>query len=371
MDPSQVASVTDRERLREARAGANWRCAYCNSESRAFDGSCAQCGSTAREGRPAVERRAKAPVRGSAATRRGVPIVALVVGLGGVLGLCGVGAVMARSARRVRPPPPAPMPAEPELRDVDAQVVAAQWKHQVVVERFSLVEREGFADQGPADASAVRPLGERQHHTEQVQQGTKTETYTETETETVQETYSEQEQCGESCTPVPQTCRERCTPNANGYATCRTECSGGGQSCSPKYCQVQKTRSVPRPKMVQKTRTAPNRVSVPRMAPYFAWKQWDWTRHRVVEEAGDGFSARWPTDQAVGLDAGLPKGEKERALRRADYTVDLRAADGTAHRVYPKTEPELASYRDASVTLRVWRHGGVEVVSGPRPAGDR
>jgi hypothetical protein len=191
-----------------------------------------------------------------------------------------------------------------------------------------------------------------------------------TVTEMENENYTEQEQCGQDCTTLPQSCHEECTNNNNGYASCHTVCTGGGQSCSPKYCQVQKTRTVPKTKQVQKTRVVPNMVDVPRMAPYFAWKQWDWTKNRTLEEKGDGFSPRWPTDEAVALGQKLGKGEKERTTRVSSFAVDITGSDGTRHQVFPKTEAELASWQGALATLRVHRYGGVDLLAGPTRSAD-
>lgn len=43
VDTTKVASVTDKEMLREANAGPNWICKYCGSSRRNLDGSCGNC----------------------------------------------------------------------------------------------------------------------------------------------------------------------------------------------------------------------------------------------------------------------------------------------------------------------------------------
>jgi hypothetical protein len=364
-DPSRVASVTDANMLRQARAGANWRCAYCGSDTRAFDGSCAQCGATQADGRGVARRMVPMPaVAARVVGRDRLPLVWLVLPVIAALIVCGfLSAFLIGRNRQHAAYAPAVVTAT--HRDVDARVVAARWKRQIKVERWSIVDKEGFEDQRPADAKNVRPLGERVHHTDKVQQGTTTETYMETVTEMESEMYTDQEPCGQDCTQLPQSCHEECTNNQNGYATCRTVCSGGGQSCTPKYCSVQKTRMVPKSKQVPRTRTVPKMVDVPRMQPFFAWKQWDWAQNRTLEEKGDGFSPQWPSDEAVALDQKLGKGEKERATRFEDYAVEIVGNDGTKHSVYPKTEAELARYEGATLGLRVYSSGHVEVVSGP------
>lgn len=367
LDPSRVESVTDPALLRQATAGANWRCAYCGSDTRAFDGSCAQCGATQDDGKGVARRVANVPVVAAREVKRQTfPVIWLIPVVIIVLIGCGVLSLLVRSSSRRHDPVSQIVDMQPTFRDVEARVTSAQWKRQVVVERFMIVEKEGFAEQRPPEATNVRPLGERVHHTEQVQRGMKTESYMETVTEMENESYSQQEQCGENCTTLPQSCHEECTNNQNGYATCHTVCSGGGQSCSPRYCTVQKTRMVPKSKQVPRTRQVPNMVDEPRMAQFFAWKQWDWAKNRTLEEKGDGFSPRWPTDEAVALEQKLGKGEKERATRVEDYVVEAKTADGVLHKVYPKTEAELKTWENASVTLRVHSTGFVEVLSGPK-----
>src|SRR6185312_3028478 len=127
--------------------------------------------------------------------------------------------------------------AAPAYRDVSAQVAGVAWEHSIQVERYRLVAREGFVDERPADAVEPHAAGRRVHHTDKVPDGFATEAYTETVSDgTRTESYTDQERCGETCTPKPQNCERKCKPNKNGFATCKDVCTGGGQSCSPKYC---------------------------------------------------------------------------------------------------------------------------------------
>jgi hypothetical protein len=183
----------------------------------------------------------------------------------------------------------------------------------------------------------------------------------------VTESYSDQEQCGEDCRSLPESCREDCTSNENGFATCRTVCSGGGQSCTPRYCSVQKTRTVSKSVPVEKTRTVPKFKDVPRMAKWFSWKVWDWAPARTVEERGTGFETRWPDEAAIALGQDLGKGEQEREKRSPSYTIALVSDDGTRHQLSPRDLADYQRYDNATVTLRVERYGDVTVVSGPVP----
>jgi hypothetical protein len=317
------------------------------------------------DGQGVARRVANVPVVAARVVKRPTfPVLYLIPIVVMVLIGCGVSMLLLRSSNR-RHEPVAFVETKPSFRDVEARVFAAHWKRQVVVERWTIVDKEGFAEQRPADAKSVRPLGERVPQMEPVQRGLKTESYMETVTEMENETYTEQENCGEDCTPLPQSCHEECTNNQNGYASCHTVCTGGGQSCHPRYCSVQKTRMVPKSKQVPRTRQVPNMVDEPKMAPAFAWKQWDWAKNRTLEEKGDDFAPRWPDDETVALEQKLGKGEKERATHVESFQVEAQAPDGTRHVVHPKTEAEFKSWENAKLTLRVHATGFVEVQSGP------
>ena len=49
-DTTAAPTVTDPTLLRMANAGPDWRCAYCGSDQRRSDDSCARCGAPSREG---------------------------------------------------------------------------------------------------------------------------------------------------------------------------------------------------------------------------------------------------------------------------------------------------------------------------------
>ncbi|MCC7539805.1 MAG: hypothetical protein IT379_26520, partial [Deltaproteobacteria bacterium] len=98
-DTAAAPTVSDPALLRIANAGANWRCAYCGSDQRRFDGACNQCGasqasgrSTAGEGRPVPP--AHPPPSAAYGRPRTRSAVFLWVGLGVVamlLGTCCIG----------------------------------------------------------------------------------------------------------------------------------------------------------------------------------------------------------------------------------------------------------------------------------------
>ncbi len=367
-DPAQVASVTDPGLVAMATAGANWRCRYCGSNVRAPDGDCGHCGGGRAQGRPLGAPAHLAPrtmVAHAPAPRR-IPGAVIALGVMAAAFLVVVGLVVA--AAMVKRPRPAATIELPEYRDAPARVRQASWVHRVYVERWSVAQREGFADQRPAEAFDVRPLDQRVHHVDKVPDGTTTETYTEQVTEQVTETYTEQDPCGQDCTTSPPVCHEECTNNQNGFATCRDVCSGGTQTCTPRTCAVTKTRTVPKTVSVTKTRQVPKLKDVPRTAQWFAWKVWDWTAARTVEQKGAGFDGRWPTEAELAPPTPLGKGEKERRKELAIYTVELVTDDGASLQVGPRTLAEHQAWRDATGVLRVHRYGGTELLAGPTRA---
>lgn len=362
-DTAGAAAVTDPRLLEMARAGANWRCRYCGSDQRTREGRCGQCGSDQAEGRSTAE---PAPAPAAVARRRpsGLPAAGLLVGgLLLVLLACGIAlASRGRSAARARLATAASALRLP-FQDQKGTVAAVRWKQHVTVERWQVLSGEGFEEARPSDAFDVRPAGRRHHHKERVVAGYDTQTYTETVPDgTRTETYTEQESCGQDCTPRPQTCQEKCTPNKNGFATCRTECSGGGQDCRTKYCSVQKTRQVPQTKVVTKTRQVPRYQDVDRDAPWFQWKVWGWKPARTLETSGTSPRTFWPEDAEVKLGKGLATGEKERERRHGSYTLEVESA-GARRSLELRSAEELALHPPgSSVSLRVWQSGRADLL---------
>lgn len=337
-DPSLVPSVTDSDLLALALQGPNWRCRYCGGDQRRNDGGCAQCGADkvadgaerAPAAWPANERRGALIAPPEHDHRRGLSLgnglvlaVAVAVGLVALtlfaLVLCGVALTRAPASTRTTPTPVVVTAAPgPTALIVEGTVREQRWRHEVVRLRSVLVEGEGFADQRPLDAVDVHPQGERQHHTERVQHGTTTERYTVEEPDgTRRIPYTEQERCGESCTERAPTCRQQCTSNRNGFATCKDVCSGGGRDCTPRYCSVTKYKEEPQTRTVTKTREVPRFVEEPRFAPWFRWRAPSWQREQAVVSEGTGADTRWPA---------LPKaavGRPTREERHGAYSVVL------------------------------------------------
>lgn len=365
-DTASAATVTDPALVAMARAGANWRCRYCASDQRTLAGTCAQCGAAQGEGRstavvqPAAMQAAPRPARASP-LRFGTmvlagAVVAFVVAVFGFLVASSPGGV----ARRVeRGSAALSLPFQLE----EATVTGVRWKQTLLVERWQIVPGEGFEEAKPADAFDVQPVGRRFHHKERVVVGHETQSYAETEPDGFRtESYSEREACGQECSPRPQSCSEKCTPNQNGFASCKTVCTGGGQDCRTKYCDVTKTRQVPKTKTVTKTRQVPRWGDVDRDAPWHTWKVWAWKVARTAEKTGTSATTEWPDESALAVGKGLGPGQKERVSRKGEYVVELRAPSGV-RKLELATGDALGAYPAGSKRrVRVWRSGRVEVL---------
>ncbi len=357
-DTSAAPSVTDPELLRQANAGADWQCGYCGSHQRRLDGACAQCGAAQSEGRRVpVGGAAQAP--GGAAPRALMAAaprpaktawgrVALLVGLA----LAAVPCVTCMGvAVFTDPPPPA---LERPVTEV-AEVTGGAWTRVVHIERYRVIEESGFVERRPADAFDIESLGQAHHHDEQVLDHYETEHYTEQVPYQDTETYTDQESCGEDCVDLPESCSEVCTPDDNGFASCNTVCSGGGQSCTTRYCSVTRTRTVTRYRSEPRTRQVPRYRTEPRYAERFRWHVWRWGHDRDVTEAGDATQApAWPTDEELAPPAPLAEGERERTTREETYAVLLRVGardeqlSATSLAVYDRLreEPRWHVYRE-------------------------
>ena len=352
-----VASVVDAKLLQQASAGADWRCRYCGSDQRRLDHRCAQCGADSSEGASVNEGvaapfSAPQPVPRARSPRRLGLLVAGVVGvLGALLFSCvAFGALASWWSGRPR----------------EVRVAGTTWEQVVHVDRYRVFDREGFAEARSPGAFEVRSLGPRRHHDEQVFDHLETVHFTELVQDGYDtETYSERVSCGEDCTTTPETCHEVCTNDNNGFASCSDVCSGGGQSCSTRYCDEARTRQVPRFRDEPRTREEPRYRAEPRFAEWFAYKEWAWGEDRVLREAGADTASRWPSPAAIHLAVGLRQGELERERREARYAVRFADDDGDSYALVPASEPDFARFPLGS-RHRIRASGGqVEAVLAP------
>lgn len=324
-DPSTAATVTEASLLLMATAGPDWRCAYCGSDSRRSDMGCNNCGASAVEGVEASEPAPSPPVKV-------VPKKKPVGKVFGVLAACIIcGGLYIWNA--VRP------------RDFEARVTDVRWERTIAVQRYQAKVFEGFKEDIPADALSVKSIGQKEHHQEQVFDHTETEHYTvEVPDGFRSESYTERVSCGQDCRTEPKRCHEKCSSNKNGFATCRTECSGGGQTCSTRYCNERRTRQIPKTRSEARTREVPKYRSEPRYAAAFSWTHWDWFPSRTVRLQGTDITTRWPEAR---LNEDLSPGEKEREERSEQYEVTLSYGKHTLT-FKPTSELEFATFAPGS-----------------------
>ena len=387
-DTASAATVEDPRLLRMAKAGEHWKCTYCGSHQRAYDGGCARCGAGRIAGAPPLHPGS----RETDAQRHRYPAgrALQVIGVAFVVMLFGTCVYLKKSRPR-----PVELPerelqvhtATPPRTDFPATVTRSTWSRQVVVQSWQLAHHEGFTADVPAEAVNVKAAGQHFHHDEDVFDHDET-VYDEVEVPDGYrtETYSEREQCGEDCigsgrtcrqecTSRPQSCREVCTNSKNGFASCRQVCSGGGQDChevctgterrcSARYCDRTKTRQVPKTRKEKRPRTVKKYRSEPRNAPWSTFSTWEWVKVRQAEESGDGSSPRWP-DAGAPRDAGAELADggirpgTEREVRKESYRVFLRYEDGQEREYDPRTEEELTTLPvGATVQTRLY---GLEV----------
>ncbi len=360
-DTASAPSVEDPELLKLAKAGAHWRCAFCGSDQRAHDGKCLQCGAGQDTGKSLDELEPAASTPASPPTTPRVP--SPPVPLSRYVGFGVAAAVLVAGAMGVlwllnRPD------------DLEAVVSTVAWEHRLSIEKYQLVPNEGFAETRPASAVDVASLGPRVHHHEDVFDHYETVHYTEEERDGYRsESYTEQESCGQTCTSRPKSCHESCKSNKNGFATCKTTCSGGGQSCSTKYCSRTRTRQVPKYRTVNKTRQEARTRSEPRYAEAFRWREWAWRFDRVVKASGRTTQVRWPTEAEVRQGAKLLPGEQERSTKEATYEVSLATTTEPESHTYTRpvaTGAEFAGFAVGSLHVVRVKDGQVLAVDPPR-----
>jgi hypothetical protein len=343
--PEEVASVEDPALLRMAKAGANWSCAFCGSEQRALDGSCERCGAGRSEAKTvahAHERDAREreharmlPARAlpSPPGRRRVRVILAIVSVAFVVLVVGL---FARRGGSREDRGEALAVAVPSYVDLDLTVARVHWTRTVATDRWEIVEREGFEEKIPADAIDRKAAGEREHHREQVLD------HMDTVYDSVEvpdgyrtETYTEHVACGQNCTSTPQTCRQVCTNNRNGFATCNNVCSGGGSSCTTKYCDESRTRQVPKTRTEQRPRQVPQYRSEPRYAKWFTYHVWDWVERDRVTIDGTDTSPAWPeagirqAADAGAADAGATKTRQRTTESYEAVLTDTKGAEYT------------------------------------------
>lgn len=333
-DISYESAALDGWDAKQARAGTDWVCMYCESVQNQLNKCCSNCGAVERgtkkvaAGKVTADSRTRAPrinsdapatvsIRVPAPTRprRRVvnfwrPAAAVTVCL--LLALAGWWLFSPRT--------------------VMAHVAGLAWRHDVVIDRYSIHTHEGW-DPGYG-AFNVTPLGMRHHHYDRVAVGSHREPY--------MDRYS----CGQDCTTSPS--YTTCSSNGNGTARCTQH--GGTRSCSTRYCTRTAYRSV----------TDYQNVSRQRM--WFGWYAWDWAYNRTVSKTGTTSEASWPSSDEL-KPISLGPGEQERNSRREEYAVKFHDVEGSDYTYRPDSYEEFKEYNiDDLFQLKVNHAGSVEVL---------
>lgn len=286
-DPSYAQAVQSAELIAQATAGADWSCKFCGSHQRRDHHTCGNCGADQRGAARDVKYDGAPAAPAQPQKKKDWPGSGWAIGMGLMSGLLTTILFFSWILR---------------TREVQAEIVERRWEHKVVVERYKVVPEDGFDK--PSDAFDVSHQGQRFHHNDKVQDGTKRESYT------------ERVACGQDCSTTPT----KCTTNNNGFKTC----TGGDQRCTTKYCSETRYRDVPKYK------------DVPVYKDFYSWKAWRWKHERDVIESGTEETPRWPTDADIALEKNCAPQEKERAEKKATYSVIFREEDGAKHEFKPE-----------------------------------
>lgn len=369
-DVENAASVTDEKLLRMATAGENWHCAYCGSDQRALDGSCGQCGAGRAEKANQARAAAQTKVIADRAPPRRRPMllfVALIVSVF-LVGTCAVVSFHKSGSSPVHEQPNMVSVVAPAMLDLDLTVTRVHWKRTIATDRWQLVDREGFDP--PDGAVDKKKVGDRVHHQEQVLDHMET-VYDSVEVPdgTRTESYTEHVACGQSCTTSPRSCRQSCTSNKNGFATCKDVCTGGNQSCTTKYCDETRTRSIPKTRTERRPRQEPRYRSEPRYAPFYAYKQMDWVQIASIDAEGTDLSPAWPDAGAslAVVDGGKTSADanaRTQERRTESLEVTLVSDKGVEYTYAPSTPDELATYAPQS-HHKMRAGAGVSGAGGP------
>lgn len=228
-------------------------------------------------------------------------------------------------------------------RVVDVKVSSVSWTHKVLIDRYAVWHRDGWVPD--PNAFNVHDEGPRIHHYEHVLVGHHTEHYTASEA------------CGQTCRTIPGHCYTtpvHCRSNKNGSATCSggdTKCTSDRESCSTKYCDVDKTRTVN------------DYEDQPRYRDYYDWNVWDWGYDRTIEHSGITTAVDWPSDDEL-KPSHLNDGEQERiGSKQEAHNVTFADVKGRTWDIQPATDTEFQRYPvGSSWRLKVGVAHGVEVL---------
>jgi len=392
-DVSPMAAVKDPELLAKFKAGADWKCRFCDSSQFRADGNCAQCGSAQGDSVKKVETPAvhpKTDMSDKDKACRGELTkddIERMLGKNRPHNPALEELLRQRQQARQRPEPAPFVPHTGGYRDPpDREVtpppsftdVAADVSRRVDmmrpprVPRFNTPSRGTLIGAGVAilvglalylifrtkviDAQVAAVSWDRSVAVERYQvyrhegwdpdlgafdvvdEGRKVHHYDHVRVGSHQESYQEQYQCGETCTTVKGSCYttpRSCTSNKNGSATCTggdRVCNPDTKSCSPKYCNRTAYRTVD------------DYEDQPRYRDWYSWKVWEWGHNRDVRASGTSTKTHWPSDEQIRLGVGLGQGEQERISGRTEHYRVTLAYNKDTYKYEPKSDAEFQHF---------------------------
>lgn len=328
-DTAAAPTVTDPALLKRAKAGANWSCRFCGSEERALHGGCSACGANkneptgsaepSRDAPSVAEDTPSAPVSPLAELSRFRPNRTQAI-VASFIAACGLFAWLMFWLFAAH-------------HDV-AAVTSMHWKHVEVVEEIHTKNGSGWASNMPFDAfdkSCDRRLkGHRD-----------CDPY---KCNAHQVSY----QC--NCTGGDSyscNCREVCTSNNNGSASCRKSCS----TCrTPRSCQT-----------CWRTEYDTCYKRCPVYEDHCEYKYREWNAIGTQQLSGSTHETKWPQMKYT------PPGQ--RVQRSQDYEIAIKSTSDADRKweLSPRSENEFNAYRIGSKHEVEWTYAGTVKVLRPAP----
>jgi hypothetical protein len=293
-DISTNANLHNPEDLDKALRGPDWRCPFCHSSQRKKDGECANCGGpeinniTHKNPKVFADTYEKRTIPTHYTTKPQQNTLQDLIDFDNDVRIFSKPSLLKRPITWVIGSIALLTTLVVFLlwpRTVEAEVIGSNWKSTATVERRQITGEAGW--DVPFDSITSRNEGRRIHHYDKVQIGTK------------RVPYSESVACGQTCRTIPRTC----SSNKNGTASC----SGGGQSCSTKYCNRTAYR------------TDPVYEDQPRYRDWYSWTAWRWKHNRTIVNSGNDFAPKPPEN--INLNQNLNDGERERSSIDWKYVV--------------------------------------------------
>ncbi len=197
-------------------------------------------------------------------------------------------------------------------RQAEVQVQSVGWKAEVFLQEYQYNKHEGWSLPAGADLVSTE---QKEHHTVQVQQGTKTEHYTE----------------------------NVCGPDVYDYTEVVTYDDGTTDTIDhykPNCWDEPRTREVP------------NMVDQPVYETWYTYMQWEWVSIAPAVTTGSDYAPYWPTDFRIDE----KHRESGRKMSFSVYLVEL--GDGDDFTYHPDSLDEYKSFNINSM-WQITHSGGI------------